>query len=112
VARGYSQAGFLDFVAGWYILAAKFMAKNPQMRAALVSTNSISQGEQPGILWKKLLAEGLHINFAYRTFTWTNDARGVAHVHCVIIGFSYTANAQRELYLFPDGGRSEPVLEL
>ena len=111
VAKGYQQAGFLDFVAGWYILAARFMDKNPAVRTALVSTNSITQGEQPGILWKRLLADGFHINFGYRTFNWTNDAKGVAHVHCVIVGFSRVADPHRELYSFTDLD-GEPVLEL
>jgi len=53
-----------------------------------VSTHSISQGEQVGVLWSQTLRHGLHIHFAHRTFTWNNEARGVAAVHCVIVGFS------------------------
>lgn len=88
VAKGYPQAGFLDYVTGWYILAARMMQLNDRIEAAFVSTNSISQGEQPSILWPKLYAQGLHINFAHRTFRWTNAAKGVAAVHCVIVGFA------------------------
>lgn len=111
IAMGYHQAGFLDFVVAWYILADRFMAKNPGVEAALVSTNSISQGEQPGIFWPRLLANGQHLNFAHRTFIWTNDARGVAHVHCVIVGFSRKKRPVKQLFHYADG-RGEPVLDL
>ena len=79
--------GNLDYVACWYRKAADLMhTKN--IRAALVSTNSITQGDQVAILWKPLLKEGIKIDFAYRTFKWSNEAKGKAAVHCVIIGFS------------------------
>jgi hypothetical protein len=111
VARGFREAGFLDFVAAWYILANRQMAKNPGIECALVSTSSISQGEQPGILWPRLLADGQHINFAHRSFQWTNDARGVAKVHCVIIGFGRNSRPVKQLFSYPDN-RGEPVLDL
>lgn len=78
--------GELDYVACWYRKAADYI-DGTQIRCALVSTNSISQGEQPAILWSQLGRFGLHIFFAHRTFQWNNDARHVAAVHCVIIGF-------------------------
>ena len=81
------NAGLLDLVAAWYRKAADFMAENPQIKTALVSTNSITQGEQVGILWPDLLKRGVNIHFAHRTFQWSNEARGKAAVHCVIIGF-------------------------
>jgi hypothetical protein len=55
-----------------------------------VSTNSITQGEQVGVLWGWLLAQGVHIHFAHRTFNWSNEAKGKAAVHCVIVGFGLT----------------------
>ena len=58
------------------------------IRCAFVSTNSISQGEQVGVLWRWMLEKGMSIFFAHRTFAWTNEARGKAAVHCVIIGFA------------------------
>jgi len=58
------------------------------IRCAFVSTNSITQGEQVGVLWTQMLRHGMRIHFAHRTFTWSNEARGVAAVHCVIVGFS------------------------
>ena len=74
----------LDYVAGWYTKAAQMIFHNPKIRAALVSTNSITQGEQVALMWKPLVEKfGLWIDFAYRTFVWD----GKANVHCVIIGF-------------------------
>lgn len=83
--------GNLDYVCGWYKKAADYMA-GTSIRAALVSTNSITQGEQVPILWNKLNQEGIHIDFAYRTFRWDSESNGMAHVHCVIIGFSRAEN--------------------
>jgi len=80
--------GSLDYVTAWYRKAADFIAWNTSTRAAFVSTNSIAQGEQPAILWRPLIERGLHINFAVPTFRWTNEAKGRAAVHCVIVGFS------------------------
>ena len=79
--------GNLDYVCGWYKKAADYIA-GTSIKVAFVSTNSITQGEQPGILWKMLHEQGIYINFAYRTFQWDSEAHIKAHVHCVIIGFS------------------------
>lgn len=82
------KAGVLDFVAGWYYLAAEFM-QGTTVRSAFVSTNSITQGEQVAALWKFLYEQHqIHIDFAYRTFQWDSEANLKAHVHCVIVGFS------------------------
>jgi hypothetical protein len=70
------------------------MQDNPQMQAALVSTNSITQGEQTGVLWPDLFRFGVRINFAHRTFQWNSEARGKAAVHCVIIGFALEGRGQ------------------
>jgi len=72
----------LDYVCCWFRKSAEFMAKNPDVRAALVSTNSITQGEQVGALWGDLLPRKIHINFAHRSFQWESEARGRAAVHC------------------------------
>lgn len=79
--------GVLDYVAAWYIKAARFI-ENTRIKIAFVSTNSITQGEQVGVLWSYLLGRGVKIHFAHRTFKWNNEARGKAAVHCVIIGFA------------------------
>jgi len=89
IAGNLKGAGLLDFVSAWYLKAAQYLqGKGSYVRCAFVSTNSITQGEQVGVLWAEMLRHGLHIFFAHRTFTWSNEARGVAAVHCVIIGFS------------------------
>jgi hypothetical protein len=80
-------AGVLDFVSAWYVKAAEFIQGTP-IKAAFVSTNSITQGEQVSALWSHLLAQGSKIHFAHRTFKWSNEARGNAQVYCVIIGFA------------------------
>lgn len=78
----------IDYVAGWYYKAAMLM-QNSHVKAALVSTNSICQGEQVSAIWKLLIEQyGLRIDFAYRTFQWDSETALKAHVHCVIVGFS------------------------
>ena len=83
----WKNAGNLDYVSCWYKKAADLM-KGTSIRTALVSTNSVSQGESVAILWKSLFEDGVHIDFAHRTFRWDSEASIKAHVHCVIIGFS------------------------
>lgn len=84
---GLAKAGTMDFVANWFVLAGRYM-QGTRARAAFVSTNSITQGEQPAALWGALYPLGMSIDFAYRTFPWRNGAGQQATVHCVIIGFS------------------------
>jgi len=81
--------GLLDYVTAWYLKAADYINVNKSINCAFVSTNSITQGEQPGILWPYLFQFDIHINFAHRTFKWMNEAKGNAAVYCVIIGFKY-----------------------
>ena len=78
--------GTLDYVCAWYVKATQYM-HGTALRAAFVSTNSIAQGEQVGVLWPYLLNKGMRIHFAHRTFRWRNEAKGRAAVFCVIIGF-------------------------
>ena len=87
IFKGWKNVGNMDYVCCWYKKCADFM-KNTSIRAALVSTNSVSQGESVANLWKPLLENSVHIDFAYRTFQWDSEAKIKAHVHCVIIGFS------------------------
>ena len=85
---GFRNVGDVDYVAAWFWKAAEWMGKSAAS-TALVATNSISQGEQVAVLWPAVLERfGLHINFAYRTFAWHNEARGMAAVHCIILGFA------------------------
>ncbi|MEO7905166.1 MAG: type IIL restriction-modification enzyme MmeI, partial [Candidatus Saccharimonadales bacterium] len=94
--------GSLDFVSAWYAKATAVMQSNSNIRAALVSTNSITQGEQVAILWKYLFAQGIVINFAHHTFKWINDAKGVAGVSCVVIGFSLKNNGNKRIFEYAD----------
>ena len=87
IFQDWKNAGNMDYVCCWYKKCADFV-KNTSIRSALVSTNSVSQGESVANLWKPLLENGVHIDFAYRTFQWDSEAKIKAHVHCVIIGFS------------------------
>ena len=94
----WKNVGKLDYVSGWYLKAAKIML-NRTTRTALVSTNSITQGEQVAILWKPLFEEyGIQIDFAYRTFRWDSESTLKAHVHCVIIGFSKCENQTKLIF--------------
>ena len=78
----------IDYVSGWYYKASELI-QNTNIRCALVSTNSITQGEQVTAIWKPMFEKfGIHFDFAYRTFRWDSEASLKAHVHCVIIGFS------------------------
>ncbi|MRR51367.1 MAG: class I SAM-dependent DNA methyltransferase [Rhodocyclaceae bacterium] len=86
VFGGASGTGVLDYVCCWYTRAAEYI-RGTHIKVGFVSTNSISQGEQPGVLWQILYKKGLKIHFAHRTFAWESEARGKAHVHVVIIGF-------------------------
>ncbi|MBK6868039.1 MAG: class I SAM-dependent DNA methyltransferase [Burkholderiales bacterium] len=125
VFSGIDNAGLLDFVAAWYVKAARYLhSVRPEPveglgdigrastssartvegapRAAFVSTNSITQGEQVGVLWGWLLAQGVHIYFAHRTFAWSNEARGKAAVHCVIVGFGLDDRPGKLIYEYED----------
>lgn len=92
----WKNVGNLDYVSCWYKKATDYM-QGTNICTALVSTNSITQGEQVPILWKPLFEQGIHIDFAHRTFRWDSEASIKAHVHCVIVGFSYT-NKPKRLY--------------
>ena len=89
IFNGWKNAGNLDYVACWYKKAADYIT-GTSIKVALVSTNSVSQGDAVPTLWKPLFKENININFAYQTFVWDSEASAKAHVHCVIIGFSKT----------------------
>ncbi|GAB4485168.1 MAG: N-6 DNA methylase [Thermodesulfovibrionales bacterium] len=120
VFTGTSHYGVLDYVTAWYMKAVHYVKGNnriaglldnlPDMpkpprdkvKIAFVSTNSITQGEQVGALWSALLKEGVKIHFAHRTFRWSNEARGMAAVHCVIVGFALHDTARKTIYDYSD----------
>jgi len=97
VSPGLEGTGLLDYVAGWYFKAAD-LTRETSIISAFVSTNSITQGEQVGVLWSNLIFKCIKIHFAHRTFKWNNEARGVAAVHCVIIGFSHIEKKQKFIF--------------
>ncbi len=97
IFHGNSQAGELDYVACWYKKAADYIS-GTNIRCAFVSTNSICQGKQVAPLWEPLFSMGININYAYRTFQWDSEASNKAHVHCIIIGFSYDKINPCKLY--------------
>jgi len=106
-----ANGGLLDYVAAWYVKAAAYIAHHPAIDVAFVSTNSITQGEQAGVLWPWMLGHGITIRFAHRTFQWSNEGKGVAAVHCVIIGFGLSEPDKRTLYTYPDGIKGEPFAQ-
>jgi type I restriction-modification system DNA methylase subunit len=111
VFNGVNGYGVLDYVTAWYIKAAKYMQASfiptkeeyKQTKTAFVSTNSISQGEQVGILWNELFnSYKIKIHFAHRTFKWGNEAKGNAAVHVVIIGFANFDIAEKRLFEYEE----------
>lgn len=101
IFSGWKNAGNLDYVCCWYKKAADLI-QNTKIRCALVSTNSVAQGEAVPNLWKPLFDENVHIDFAHKTFRWDSEAKIKAHVHCVIIGFSTAANPKKKVLFTAD----------
>ncbi|PZV77540.1 type II restriction/modification system DNA methylase subunit YeeA [Algoriphagus aquaeductus] len=108
VFKGVDGAGVLDYVSAWYLKASALIVSS-KIRVAFVSTNSISQGEQTGVLWGYLVKNfGVKINFAHQTFNWKNEAKGNAAVHVVIIGFSVLEQNQKKLFIY-DNINGDPI---
>ena len=105
------DGGVLDYVAGWYVKSAKYV-KGTAIRCALVSTNSITQGEQAGALWSWMLAQGIRIHFAHRTFRWSNEARGKAAVHCVIVGFGSFDVPKKTIFEYDEPGGEPHAIQV
>jgi len=101
------NSALLDYVTCWYRKATDYIAAHPAIRVAFVSTNSITQGEQVGVLWPDLLRHGMHLHFAHRTFQWSSEASGKAAVHCVIIGFGLYEATHKTIFEYVDT-QSEP----
>ena len=100
-------ANNIDYVAGWYFKAALLM-KGTNTKAALVSTNSITQGEQVAVLWKPLFEQHeVQLDFAWRTFRWNSESTEKAHVHCVIVGFSNKDSNQKQKIIFDENGNRQ-----
>jgi len=113
IFAGVNGAGVLDYVTAWYLLAAKYMNTynygRIKTKCAFVSTNSISQGEQTGVLWSELFNKyHIKIHFAHSTFKWSNEAKGNAAVHVVIIGFSNFDITTKHLFVY-DSNQNDPI---
>ena len=98
----YKGLKMLDYVTGWYVKSAQLMQVNHAIYAALVSTNSICQGEAIQDLWDSLFKRGVHIDFAYRTFRWDSEADIKAHVHCIIVGFAMDSSKKNKMIFLSD----------
>lgn len=108
VWEGASKAASMDFVTNWFVKAARYTA-GKTASVAFVATNSVTQGEQPALLWSELRKYNVEIAFAHRSFAWSSEATGAASVHVVIIGFhSGSRSGARRLFDYPDM-RGEPI---
>ena len=94
----WKNSGNLDYVSCWYKKSTDYI-ENSNVNVALVSTNSICQGESVSILWKPLFKKGIKINFAHRTFRWDSEASIKAHVHCIIVGFGYNDIKEKKIFI-------------
>ncbi|MBP5093180.1 MAG: class I SAM-dependent DNA methyltransferase, partial [Abditibacteriota bacterium] len=100
--KSIKNSGKVDYVSGWYKKSLDYI-NCTNIRCALVSTNSICQGQQPPILWKYLFEHGVHIDFARRTFKWDSDSTHPAGVSCIIVGFSTAPNKKDKVIYYEDG---------
>lgn len=108
IFKGIKGSGVMDYVACWYVKAAQLI-QNTKTKVAFVSTNSISQGEQVNILWSLLFNHyKIKIHFAHQTFSWSNEAKGNAAVHCVIIGFANFDTNNKRIFEY-ENIKSEPL---
>lgn len=105
---GADYDGYLDYVTGWFKKAADFFNESPSGRFSFVATNSISQGQPVGALFKPLLRMGWSIRFAHQSFSWSSEAPGSASVHCVIVGMDKSRESNKTLYVYPDP-KSPPI---
>ena len=109
IVFGKKTLKYLDYVSSWFWKGSQYIA-NSNAELALVSTNSIAQGEQVAMLFPDIFKLGIHIRFAYQTFPWTNNAKHNAGVHVIIIGLSVQESANKKIYKLVDKGwHSEQV---
>ena len=101
------QVNRLDYVTCWFKKGIEYIGRN-NIKIGFVATNSICQGEQVPILWPEILNSDFNITFAHRTFEWSNEARGKAAVHCVILGLSKDNTDDRYIFDY-ETYRSEPT---
>lgn len=110
VWQGFKGSVLVDFVANWFVLAAQQVKKNG-CEFAFVSTNSVTQGDQPYVIWQMLSQYNIEISFAHRTFAWNNESSGQAAVHCVIIGVARTGKFTTKRLWTYETPRSTPLAQ-
>ena len=98
IFQALEGGGVLDLVAAWYVKSADYAKLNRTLNIGFLSTNSIVQGEQVGVLWGWMMEQGIKINFAHRSFKWSNEASSNAAVHCIVVGFSYVNSTFKTIY--------------
>lgn len=100
IFHGVKNGKILDYVCAWYLKAGKYIQQT-KIKTAFVSTNSITQGEQVGVLWREMIEKfKIKIHFAHRTFKWSNEARGKAAVYCVIIGYGNHDTKNKKIFSY------------
>ena len=104
--------GKLDYVSLWYKLGAEYIRGNIKAKMALVSTNSICQGEQVALLWPRVLVNDLEICFAYQSFKWKNSARNNAGVTVIIVGIANTSDDKKFIFNGDDGQNQHLVAKI
>lgn len=97
IFKGIEGINSLDYIACWFYKASKYLVNNKAV-CAFVSTNSICQGEQVSLLWPHILALGLEIDFAHKSFKWSNNAKEKAAVICVIVGIRTKSSRTKLLF--------------
>jgi type I restriction-modification system DNA methylase subunit len=107
----FKGSALVDFVANWFVLATRQVKKH-NCQFAFVATNSITQGDQPSILWQMLGQYDVEISFAHRTFSWQNESSGQAAVHCVIIGISGKGAVKEKRLWIYETPKSAPVMQI
>ena len=109
--KGFKGGVLVDFVTNWFVLGSRYVNQY-SCHLAFVSTNSITQGDQPSVLWQMISQYGVEISFAHRTFAWNNESSGQAAVHCVVIGIARKGMfREKRLWEYSDI-QGEPTLEL
>jgi hypothetical protein len=105
---GKDYDGYLDYVTGWFKKAIDYFGSLKGGRFSFVSTNSITQGQPVGALFRPIFSAGWRIRFAHQSFAWDSESPGAAKVHCVITGFDKHEVQDPTLFVYPTP-KSDPV---
>ena len=94
----FSKYRDLDYISCWFYLGSLYISEFNKTKLAFVTTNSVTQGQQVSLLWNKIFAKNVEINFAYQSFKWSNNAKRNAGVWCCIIGLANKNTSRKCLY--------------